>query len=115
MLFEFQSGSHLLNLQLIFFFYFKDRAASLRYTWISNFFFIFKIICRFGDIRVQRAKTKLGHLEKKNFEIFFPIEFFFCHLPQVSKHSMSWPDSKVTLILQEKIAKFELSHRKKFR
>ena len=44
---------------------------------------------------------------------FFLIEIFFCLLPQVFKHSMSYVDSKVTLILQEKIAKFELSCQEK--
>ena len=33
--------------------------------------FFFKIICRIGDIRVQRTKTKLGRLEKNLFLTFF--------------------------------------------
>ena len=70
--------------------------------WICNFFF--KIIFKVGDIRLARAKTKLGQLEKSLFLIFFPIEIFFCLLPQVSKHSMSSPDSKVIVNFQEKIA-----------
>ena len=55
----------------------------------------------------------MRQLEKKLFLTFFFIKFFFGLLLQVSKHSMSWPNSKVTHILQEKIVKFELGHQNK--
>ena len=56
---------------------------------------------------------KLGQREKKiKIDFFFHLKIF-CLLSKVSKHSMSSPDSKMTLILQEKIAKFELIHQKK--
>ena len=56
---------------------------------------------------------KLGQLEiNLLFLLLLSIEFFVCLLLKVSKHIMSWWDSKVTYILQEKIVKFELSHQK---
>ena len=86
MFFEFWSRSHFLDLQpnLLLL---LEWGASLRSTQVCNLFF--KIICRFGDIRVKGAKTKLGQLEKKLFLTFFSNSKFFGLLPQVSKHSMS--------------------------
>ena len=46
------------------------------------------------------------------FDFFFQLNFF-CLLLYVSIHSASSLDSIITLILQEKVAKFELSHQKK--
>ena len=43
---------------------------------------------------------------------FFSIEFILGLLLEVFEHSMSLPNSNVTHILQEKIAKFELGHQK---
>ena len=44
---------------------------------------------------------------------FFSFKFFF-YLLQVSKHSVSSPDSEVTHILQEKIPKLNYTHLKLF-
>ena len=57
-------------------------------------------------------KRKVGKLEKNLFLTFFLIVNLFRLLPQVSQSCMSLLGSKVTLILQEKIEKFELSHQK---
>ena len=47
-------------------------------------------------------------------DFFFHLKFFFCLLLEVSKHSVSSPDSKVTHILREKIPKLNYTHLKLF-
>ena len=69
------------------------------------------------DVRKKSYKQFLVKNEskaarKKLFLTFFSIESF-CLLLQISKHSMSSPDSKVTHILQKIIVKFELGHQNK--
>ena len=59
----------------------------------------------------DKNKTRVAR-KKIIFDIFFKLKFF-CLLPFISKNNNFGPNSKVTLILQEKIAKFELSHQKK--
>ena len=37
------------------------------------------LIYRFGVVRLERAKTKLGRLEIIFFMTFFPMEFYFSY------------------------------------
>ena len=46
--------------------------------------------------------------------ICFHLEFFFCVVLEVCKHSVSSPDSEVTHILQGRIPKLNYSHVKLF-
>ena len=47
-------------------------------------------------------------------DFFFHLKFFFCLVLEVSKQSVSSPDSEVTQILQEKIPKLNYIHLKLF-
>ena len=45
----------------------------------------------------MKGKNETGVARKKIiFDLFFQLIFFFCLLPQVFKHSMSWPESFLT-------------------
>ena len=47
-------------------------------------------------------------------DFFFHLKFFFCLVLEVSKQSVSSPDSEVTQILHEKIPKLNYTHLKLF-
>ena len=84
--FEFWSGFHFLSLHPNFLLFLGLEHVFEIYP---GMYFFFKIICRVGDISVARTKTKLGQLEFFLFlTFFFKLNFFFCLLPHVSKHSM---------------------------
>ena len=85
LIFDFCSGSHFLDLQRNVLLFLELRHVFEIYPSMN---FFFKIICRLGDIRMYGVRTKLGQLGKK-IDFFFPIQIFFCLLPQVSKHNMS--------------------------
>ena len=63
-----------------------------------------------GDIRVERIETKLRGVERHILLPLFPIDFFL--FPYVHKESISYVHSEVKVVLEAKISKFGVRHRR---